>query len=103
MDTAFNADSSEYIEADATETIEVPRIDTDQATGPSSNPSIGQEMSNEDVSGNTVTVATRRHILPMFLPFLTMIRYCTTIHLGDIVTTSFANPGIHHSAVRNLC
>ena len=48
---------------------------------------------------STYTVASRRHHYPNLLPLLTMVRYVSTIHLSEIITESFASPGIHHCAV----
>ena len=47
-----------------------------------------------------MTVASRRHFYPAWLPILTLLRYMSTIWVTEIATTSFSSPGIHHSAVR---
>ena len=49
---------------------------------------------------STYTVTTRRHHFPTYLPLLTLLRYSSTIQLAEVVTSSFANAGIQHSAVR---
>ena len=51
-------------------------------------------------STTTVTVASRRHKYPVWLPILTMLRYSATIWVSEVATTGFENPCIHHSAVR---
>lgn len=48
---------------------------------------------------STISGAVRHHHVPLFLPLLTLLRYCSTIWLSDVVNTSFATTGIHHSCV----
>ena len=86
--------------ADSEESIEHPRNGSDHATDQATGSDATQVISDENVEEDSVTVAVRRHNYSLYLPLLTMLRYCSVIGFSDIVTTSFANPGIHHSAVR---
>ena len=56
----------------------------------------------DSIPESTYTVASRRHHYPNMLPLLTLVRYVSTIHLSEVITESFASPGIHHAAVRLL-
>ena len=77
---------------------------SNQATATEIEPDISEipsPTSNETLPPHetNISIASRRHHYPLYLPLLTMLRYCSMIGLGDIVTTSFSCPGIHHSAV----
>lgn len=95
-----------YSELETEDSIEMPRGNpgSNQATASETEPESLEHpspTSNETLPPHetNISIASRRHHYPMYLPLLTMLRYCSMIYLGDIVTTSFSSPGIHHTAV----
>jgi len=92
---------SEYSELEAESSIEIARGGSETGQATASDPEILPPSTTSSTSsrGNTVTITTRRYNYPFFMPLLTMLRYCSTIWLSDLVNTSFSTSSIHHSAV----
>ena len=88
--TIIEQEELEVTDLDATEPVPLPS--SSSRTPPPS-------LNLESVTDSTYTVTTRRHQFPQWLPLLTLVRYLSTVHLAEIVTTSFTSSGIHHSAV----
>ena len=84
-----------YQEVDTTEDIKVSRTES------TDNETTTTPAATTTSSTSSMTVATRRHNYPIWLPILTCLRYSSTIWVSEIATTCFENPCIHHSAVSN--
>ena len=94
----------EYTEVDTEESIDIPSCPPPSGVNSAGANSTRSTVEDPSVSSesSTVTVPHRRHHRSMLLPLMTILRYCSTIWLSDFVTTSFATPGIHHSAVSDF-
>ena len=94
----------EYSELDAEESIQMGRAGPSSMSAvPSENPVRSENLSPTSSSRtSTVSGVVRQHHIPLLMPLLTMLRYCNTIWLADIVNTSFATAGIHHSCVSEI-
>ena len=91
--TVIEQEEMEVTDLEANETVPLPS--SSSRTPPPS-------LDLGSITESTYTVTTRRHQYPQWLPLLTLVRYLSTVHLAEIVTTSFTTNGIHHSAVSKI-
>ena len=80
-------------------TLEHEEIETESVVEPVSELETEPTANSTITASTPVTVAIRRHHFPTYLPLLILLRYMSTIWMSEIALTSFATPGIHHSAV----